>query len=496
MIEKILFLSLFLVLIPNAYATIESNTEHGSLQIENQVYEIIEDKQTLIKAWGTINDVTHGSRLSFVVFLPDGLTEGLHVIPTSEGYFETFWMLDEESQLGQYRVLATYEQQTLGEVTFEVKEKEYTQEELMSAREILDQINEEKTGSNIEFKEETKYVPTITKTTTPGTYGIDIPKGTSVPGCEESNSCYSPADITVNAGDTVEWVNVDTAAHTVTSGSPSNGSSGGFDSGLLMGSATYAFTFESTGSYDYFCMVHPWMVGSIIVEKNSNIVIDMERKITIDVDDHSMLYPFENNNKVQVLIEIENYSASDGDYFVTIRHVSSNKIITDFKIFPKYFGYNKWVSENSISISNSDIMVNNKPLLGTYKIQVTSENNPTTATAKFSILESRSTSTLESKTSSSEITKSSPKVTQSTSDVSQQTSKVVNKNSNQIQKNMPTNDNNGYILIIIIIIIIIVVVTIIVIKMRNQYDDDSLITHYDADNYDVEEDYDKKSYWK
>ena len=99
----------------------------------------------------------------------------------------------------------------------------------------------------------------------PQTHTVDIPEGTSTPGCESDNSCYLPADITINAGDTVEWDNIDTAAHTVTSGSPANGPSGVFDSSLLMGSASYAFTFEETGSYDYFCIVHPWMAGTVTV---------------------------------------------------------------------------------------------------------------------------------------------------------------------------------------------------------------------------------------
>ena len=99
----------------------------------------------------------------------------------------------------------------------------------------------------------------------PTTHTVDIPAGTSVPGCEESNACYLPADITINAGDTVEWINVDTAAHTVTGGSPADGPSGVFDSSLVMASANYAFTFDDAGSYDYFCMVHPWMVGSVTV---------------------------------------------------------------------------------------------------------------------------------------------------------------------------------------------------------------------------------------
>ncbi len=99
----------------------------------------------------------------------------------------------------------------------------------------------------------------------PQTIHVEIPVGTSVPGCEETNECWSPADISINAGDTVHWMNVDTAAHTVTGGSPTDGPSGVFDSSLVMADATYEFTFDEAGSYDYFCMVHPWMVGSISV---------------------------------------------------------------------------------------------------------------------------------------------------------------------------------------------------------------------------------------
>ena len=99
----------------------------------------------------------------------------------------------------------------------------------------------------------------------PQTIHVEIPVGTSVPGCERTNSCFSPADISINAGDTVQWMNVDTAAHTVTSGSPADGPSGVFDSSLVMADAAFAFTFDETGSYDYFCIVHPWMIGSISV---------------------------------------------------------------------------------------------------------------------------------------------------------------------------------------------------------------------------------------
>jgi plastocyanin len=100
---------------------------------------------------------------------------------------------------------------------------------------------------------------------------IIIPNGTSSPRCEIHNACYSPASVTINAGDTVKWTNTDTTAHTVTSGNPADGSSGVFDSSLIMSGALFEHTFDEAGSYDYFCVVHPWMLGNVQVSKTSEI---------------------------------------------------------------------------------------------------------------------------------------------------------------------------------------------------------------------------------
>jgi plastocyanin len=94
---------------------------------------------------------------------------------------------------------------------------------------------------------------------------VETAMGRGAPGCETSNACNLPQDITISTGDTVLWDNVDNAAHTVTGGSPSDGPSGVFDSSLLMAGLDYSFTFDDAGNYDYFCMVHPWMVGSVTV---------------------------------------------------------------------------------------------------------------------------------------------------------------------------------------------------------------------------------------
>ncbi|MGD8431720.1 MAG: PEFG-CTERM sorting domain-containing protein [Nitrosopumilaceae archaeon] len=101
------------------------------------------------------------------------------------------------------------------------------------------------------------------------TASVSIPQGTSVPGCEETNECYIPYDVTIDVGGEVTWSNDDTAAHTVTSGTPSDGPDGLFDSSLFMAGTTFAVKFDGyePGSYDYFCMVHPWMQGIVTVQE-------------------------------------------------------------------------------------------------------------------------------------------------------------------------------------------------------------------------------------
>jgi len=95
---------------------------------------------------------------------------------------------------------------------------------------------------------------------------VIVPEGSGVPGCEDTDECWFPSVVTVGVGETVTWSNVDTAAHTVTSGSAADGPDGIFDSSLFMADTEFSHTFDEEGTFVYFCMVHPWMVGTVIVE--------------------------------------------------------------------------------------------------------------------------------------------------------------------------------------------------------------------------------------
>ena len=84
--------------------------------------------------------------------------------------------------------------------------------------------------------------------------------------CVTANNCFSPNPLTVAPGTTVTWTNGDTVSHTITSGKVSDNDAGSlFDSGLVKPGKTFQFTFANAGTFDYFCTVHPWMVGQVVV---------------------------------------------------------------------------------------------------------------------------------------------------------------------------------------------------------------------------------------
>ena len=94
---------------------------------------------------------------------------------------------------------------------------------------------------------------------------VIMPTKVSRPGCEVNDNCYVPSLIVIEKGKQVTWVNEDSAFHSVTSGFYTVPTEL-FDSGHLDPFESYTLTFDKTGTYDYFCILHPWMKGQVIVE--------------------------------------------------------------------------------------------------------------------------------------------------------------------------------------------------------------------------------------
>ena len=97
------------------------------------------------------------------------------------------------------------------------------------------------------------------------TVSVLIPEGTSVRGCETTDECYIPFGVKIEVGDEVIWTNEDVAFHTVTSGISADGPNDLFDSGMFKIDEQFSHKFEESGNFDYFCTLHPWMQGTVIV---------------------------------------------------------------------------------------------------------------------------------------------------------------------------------------------------------------------------------------
>ena len=86
--------------------------------------------------------------------------------------------------------------------------------------------------------------------------------------CVDSG-CYTPSVAHVKAGGTITMTNTDpTGVHTFTSGTVDGfapSPNGIFDSGVLMSGNAFKHKFSQNGTYDYYCMLHTWMTGKIIV---------------------------------------------------------------------------------------------------------------------------------------------------------------------------------------------------------------------------------------
>lgn len=71
---------------------------------------------------------------------------------------------------------------------------------------------------------------------------------------------YSPADLTVAEGTTVEFANDDSTSHTATATDDT------FDTGTIKGGDSGSLTLKQAGTFQYYCLFHPFMKGTVTVE--------------------------------------------------------------------------------------------------------------------------------------------------------------------------------------------------------------------------------------
>ena len=96
----------------------------------------------------------------------------------------------------------------------------------------------------------------------------DLGSGSSTDDCVDVEyGCFIPGTATVDLGGKVIFSNTDSAAHTFSAGSAADGPTGEFDTSMVMAGNSYEWTADVVGEIPYFCMVHPWMDGMIIVQE-------------------------------------------------------------------------------------------------------------------------------------------------------------------------------------------------------------------------------------
>ncbi len=118
-----------------------------------------------------------------------------------------------------------------------------------------------------------KILPTlqssIPKAQSPSSQSSVVPEGSvlvTINSISGDNS-YAPNPIIINSGETITWYNADTVSHTATSGSDSDPDEGQlFDSDAILSKQAFTLKFDNKGTFDYYCIYHPSMVGEIIVK--------------------------------------------------------------------------------------------------------------------------------------------------------------------------------------------------------------------------------------
>jgi len=119
-------------------------------------------------------------------------------------------------------------------------------------------------------------IPLSTNVFAQTSYEVKMPTGSSDPQApyfwQSVKDGSTTGIVEILVGDTIVWSNADTAFHTVTSGSETDGLDGLFDSKEFGPGNSFKYKFSEIGHYPYYCTLHPWMKGTIIVTSGYSII--------------------------------------------------------------------------------------------------------------------------------------------------------------------------------------------------------------------------------
>ncbi|MGQ0771746.1 MAG: cupredoxin domain-containing protein [Nitrososphaerota archaeon] len=137
-----------------------------------------------------------------------------------------------------------------------MKEKKDAIKEKAAAKK--DAAKEKATAKKDAAKEKAAAKKDSTSTTGTSSVTVEMAKGTAS-NTDCGDQCYIPNNAKISAGGTVIWKNVDSAAHTATDTNDS------FNTGLVNAGKSFKQKFDTAGTFEYICIVHPWMKGTVTV---------------------------------------------------------------------------------------------------------------------------------------------------------------------------------------------------------------------------------------
>ena len=113
-----------------------------------------------------------------------------------------------------------------------------------------------------------------------------------------------------------------------------------------------------------------------------------EPVIIVQMKGPSTFYLDESHQIIRASVEIQNYTPSDGIYFMKVTHLPTQKVMRDFEIYPRPSGNDLWSLQIAYPILESDIKIGGNTLLGEYEIHIRTEFGSQTNSTTFSIFES------------------------------------------------------------------------------------------------------------
>ncbi len=126
-------------------------------------------------------------------------------------------------------------------------------------------------------------IPLSTNVFAQTSYEVKMPTGSSDPQApyfwQSVKDGSTTGIVEILVGDTIVWSNADTAFHTVTSGSETDGLDGLFDSKEFAPGKSFTYKFSEIGHYPYYCTLHPWMTGTIIVTSGYSIIPNVGKQV-------------------------------------------------------------------------------------------------------------------------------------------------------------------------------------------------------------------------